>query len=298
VLPPPLASKQPARAHLASRGDQRRTRDLRAPSLFVSHAFPFASLDPEFRKALRQFGATLGQARGVIVASAGWQSLGPVRVTASRQPGTERPTVPGIDVGLYKLAGSPPLAEQVVAALKGKEIPALADMSKSFDPAAWLPLAQVYPGGQVPAVEISLPAASTPGAMLAIGRALAPLRREGILLVGSGGLVFNSNKICYQRARTAPEIWALAFDEWVRERLHRLDVEALAAYRTMPQAWLAAQAPEYLDPFFVVLGTQLPGDRVHPLFEGFHGGAMSMRSFALAGQRADDLRLPPALTAG
>lgn len=281
-----------------SRLDRREARDIRAPALFLSHATGALAVSG-FGQTLRRFGTRLRPPRGIVVVSAQWQEMRPVRVTAHRRPAQLRifELPDWATVVAYPCPGSPGLADEVVKRLGPAGIPALLDATRGLDAAAWVPCAAMFPAPRVPVVAVSLPAAAEPSEMLRMGQALAPLRREGFLLVGSGGLVHN-----LERARSASrdgpgEPWAIAFDEWARERLDGLDVEALAAYRRLgPQAHLAAPTSTYLDPLFFVLGARLPGDRVHPLFEGFVAGTLSLRSFVLAGRRADDHRLPDPLT--
>lgn len=280
-----------------SRLDRRGSRDVRAPALFLSHATAALAV-PGFGQALRRFGSRLRPPRGIVVVSAQWQAIRPVRVTAHRKPSQLRDfEMSGwATSAAYPCPGSPALAEDVASRLGSAGVPSVLDATRGLDAAAWVPAAAMFPSPRVPVVAVSLPAAAEPAEMLGMGKALAPLRREGYLLVGSGGLVHNPDRARSGSGDGPGEPWALAFDEWARERLDALDLEALVAYRRLgPQAHLAAPTSVYLDPLFFVLGAQLPGDRVHPLFEGFVAGTLSLRSFVLAGRRADDHRLPDAL---
>lgn len=280
-----------------SRLERRGSRDVRAPALFLSHGTAALAV-AGFGQALRRFGSRLRPPRGIVVVSAQWQEMRPVRVTAHRKPAPLRnfEMLAWATAAAYPCPGSPALAEKVASRLGSAGVASRLDATRGLDAAAWVPVAAMFPSPRVPVVAVSLPAAAEPPEVLGMGRALAPLRREGYLLVGSGGLVHNPD-----RARTGSpdgpgEPWALAFDEWARERLDGLDVDALVAYRRLgPQAHVAAPTSTYLDPLFFVLGTTLPGDCVHPLFEGFVAGTLSLRSFVLAGRRADDHRLPDAL---
>jgi 4,5-DOPA dioxygenase extradiol len=118
-----------------------------------------------------------------------------------------------------------------------------------------------------------------------MGRARAPLRRENVLIVGSGGLVHNLHRLRYDSLESAADPWAMQFDLWVRERVAGMDVAALAQYRRQaPHALEAVPTPEHFLPLFFVLGTLEPGDRVYDVFEGFRYGSLSMYSFVLAGR--------------
>jgi 4,5-DOPA dioxygenase extradiol len=199
----------------------------------------------------------------------------------------------------WKCQGSPVLADEVVGELEACSIAALVDVSHGIDSGAWIPLSLMFPVARSPLVQLSLPFARSPSELADIGRALTALRGRGIMLVGSGGIVHNESRARFDRHDPPTEPWAVAFDNWVRDRLDALDEEALLDYRARgPHAHLAAPTSQHLDPLFVVLGARQPGDRVVHLYEGFHAGNLSLRTFALHGRRATDARLPDELTAG
>jgi 4,5-DOPA dioxygenase extradiol len=173
------------------------------------------------------------------------------------------------------------------------------DATRGLDSAAWIPLSLIYPSAKVPVLQISLPVPVEPDEMLAIGEALAPLRRDGVMLMGSGGLVHNASRVEFDVHDPPTEPWAMAFDEWMRDRIESLDLDAIRAYRSKgPMAHLAAPTSEHLDPLFFVLGARMAGDYVSTLVEGFHAGTLSLRSFVLAGRRSEDRRLPDELAFG
>jgi 4,5-DOPA dioxygenase extradiol len=281
--------------------DRRDHADHRAPALFVSHGSPLALVEDEFKGPLRRFGAHLRPAKSVIVVSAHWQTIRPLRVTSSRRPATLH-DFEGFPAWLstitYKCPGHAGLADQVAGVLTAAGIDAMTDAARGLDSGAWVPLSLIYPTARVPVIQVSLPGPATPQEMMAIGTALAPLRRDGVMLMGSGGVVHNPARVRFDVRDAPTEAWAVAFDAWIRDRIEALDTETLADYRRLaPMAHLAAPSSEHLDPLFFVLGARLPGDAVTPLIEGFHGGNLSLRSFVLSGRRAGDRRLPDGLTA-
>ena len=168
-------------------------------------------------------------------------------------------------------------------------------MQQGLEHSVWMAVSLLYTAPRVPVVQVSLPAAGTPGDMMAIGCALAALRRKGYLVLGVGSTVFNPHRARYDRLDAPPEPWARIFDDWVRDRLDAFDTAALADYRRAPHAHLAAPTSDGLDPLFVVLGASLQGDLVRHVFEGFHASATSLRTFVIAGRRKDDFRLPDEL---
>lgn len=275
---------------------ERRNASARAPAVFVSHGHLDAGLGDPFGQALRLFGARLGNPRGVVVLSAHWESMRPIRVTGARRPTLDlelprssRPAMPQTP----NFPGSPTLAADIVQRLAAASIPAVLDMGHAVERAAWLPVALMFPQGRVPIVQVSIPAASTPPLLESMGRALGSLRHTGVVLLGSGGVVQNPQWEATGGAAGSPLAWARAFDEWVRGRLDELDVASLLEYRTKaPHAHLAAPTAEHLAPLFFVLGARATGDKIHNLYEGFASGSVSLRSFVLAGRRAMDVVLP------
>lgn len=263
----------------------------RVPALFVSHGVPASLLDQEYGNALRRFSARQLSLDGIVVVSAHWESLRPVRVTRGEQPTLLRDfgTMPSpVERLSYPWRGHAALSDRVVALLEAAHIPALPDATRGIDHGAWIPISIAYPSARVPVVQVSLPMPAEPEDVLAMGRALAPLRNENILIVGSGGLVHNLHRLRFTAATTAPEPWAMRFEQWTRECVSRVDLEALAAYRRLaPYALEAVPTPEHFLPLFFVLGTLEPGDRAYDVYEGFRYGSLSLRSFVLAGRRRD-----------
>jgi len=256
-------------------------------------------MDEPFKAALRRFGSRLRDPKGLVVVSAHWESMRPLRVTGSRSPQLIRDYegFPNwVDSLTWRCKGSPALAQRVVSALTAQGIGTLVDVSHGIDSAAWIPLSLMFPTARSPVVQLSLPSASTPSDIQEIGRGLAVLRHEGYMVVGSGGVVHNLSRVRFDQHDPPTEPWAIAFDNWVRDRLDAMDEEGLLEYRTRgPQAHLAAPTPEHLHPLFAVMGARRQGDRAVHIYEGLHGGNLSLRTFALMGRRSNDMRLPDEL---
>lgn len=236
-------------------------------------------------RALTEFAERLPRPRAVIVVSGHFEVAGPVRVTASPSP----PTIHdfgGFPQELYDIRyparGDPGLAALAVRLLGESGFPARLDTERGLDHGAWVPLRFLYPQADVPVVEISQPLRRNPEDALRMGAALSRLRDEGVLLLGTGGVVHNLRQIDPADAPDRVADWALAFDAWVAERLSAMDAAGLASYRTTgPHAELAVPTPEHFDPIFVVLGSTIAGERVRTIYEGFRFGSVSMRSFAV-----------------
>ena len=255
------------------------------PALFVSHGAPSAALDDDpYTRALGAWAARRPRPRAIVVVSAHAEARGPVRVNAGAQPSLIYDFY-GFPAPLYDLRypapGAPDLARDVAGAFAGAGIEPVVDAQRGWDHGVWVPLRLLYPAADVPVVEVSLPVPRTPEVLLAMGRALAPLRERGVLLFGSGGVVHNLRRLRMDDEHGPPEPWAAAFGTWVDERL--LDAEGLAAYATRaPHADLAVPTSEHFDPLFFVLGARDARDRVEDVFTGYRYGTLSLRSFALA----------------
>lgn len=268
----------------------------RVPALFVSHGTPATVFDRAYGNALRRFSARQVVLDGIVVVSAHWESLRPLRVTSASQPellfDTEGlpSSIQSID---YPCRGSARLTQDVLALFERAGIRAVADATRGFDHGVWVPVSVAYPSARVPVVQVSLPLPAEPEEVTAMGRALAPLRDRNVLLVGSGTVVHNLHRLRLTDPDAMPDAWARRFDDWVQEHVSQLDLDALMQYRRAPHAFEAVPTPEHIEPLFFVLGAAEAGDRVFEVFEGFRYGSLSMRSFVLAGRRRDDMRGVP-----
>jgi 4,5-DOPA dioxygenase extradiol len=256
-----------------------------APALFVSHGSPMFAIDSgEYGEALRRFGERIPRPAAIVIVSAHWEAPWPIRVNAAARP----PLIydfGGFPKALYELTyparGSPPLAGEVVRLLSDAELPAEPDPTRGWDHGVWIPLRLLYPKASVPVVEVSLPVPREPQTVLQMGAALAPLGRRGILLVGSGGIVHNLGLARLDRTEGPVDDWAQRFDEWVRERVDRRDVDEIVRYRERaPHARLAVPASEHFDPLLFALGAGEESDATEQLSSGFRYSNLSLASFA------------------
>ncbi|HKC13386.1 MAG TPA: class III extradiol ring-cleavage dioxygenase [Vicinamibacteria bacterium] len=259
----------------------------RFPALFVSHGAPSVALEEDdYTRALRGFTAGLPAPTAIVVVSAHWEAPGPVRVNVNPRPSLIY-DFSGFPDALYRLTypapGEPALGREVAGLLAEAGMSPALEASRGWDHGLWVPLRIAFPEARTPVVEVSLPVTREPELLLAIGRALAPLRERGVLLLGSGGIVHNLGRMRFADKAAPAEEWARAFDGWMHDRLLRMDIEATKAYRqTAPRAALAVPTSEHFDPTFFVLGSRAEGDGVATVYEGWHYGSLSMRTFALA----------------
>ncbi len=258
---------------------------MRLPALFLAHGSPMVALAADaYTQALERAADAIPRPRAVLAVSAHWEAPLPLRVTAAARPPLLYDFA-GFPAELHRLEypapGDPALAAEVVARLAAAGFPAVPDPRRGFDHGVWVPLRRLYPRAEVPVVALSLPAGAAPARLLALGRALAPLRDAGVLVLGSGGIVHNLRRLVWEDRDAPVEPWARAFDDWVRARLEARDLAGLAAYRaTAPHAALAVPTTEHFDPLLVVAGSAGDEERVVDLYAGFHHGTLSMRCLA------------------
>jgi len=259
---------------------------VKLPAAFISHGAPTIALEEQggFAQALRAFGATVPRPRAVAVVSAHWTERNGSAVTVSARP----PTVHdfgGFPEALYRLRypapGAPDVARSAAELLEGAGFPTALDPERGLDHGAWVPLRFLFPDAAVPVFQIALPDSLEPSGLYRFGAALAPLREEGVLLLGTGGVVHNLGRVRFDAGGGPPDAWAAAFDAWIAERVQRLDRDGLARWREAPHALLAAPSSEHLDPLLAVVGAAGPDETVSTLFEGFTYGTLSMRSIRI-----------------
>lgn len=224
--------------------------------------------------ALKKFGEAHRDARAIVIVSAHWQT--PELRATSWEHAPLVYDFGGFPDELYKITYPAPGDPALAARIPG----AVAETKRGLDHGAWVPLRLAWPEARIPVVQVSLPAAGTQAAF-DLGRALGPLREEGVMVIGSGGIVHNLGLVHFSEKNSGVDPWAAEFDRWVAKRVAEGDVEGLLAYReSAPEAELAVPTPEHFNPLFVTLGAG-EGERVEWIYEGFHYGNLSMRSFVL-----------------
>ena len=229
----------------------------RLPSLFISHGSPLTALQPgQLGVRLAALAAALPRPRAIVVASAHWLQHGPM-VSATAQPETLH-DFSGFPPELYRLQypapGAPQLAADIAARLSAAGLEPRLDPQRGLDHGAWVPLRLLYPQADIPVLQVSVQPTLGPAHQLALGRALAPLRQDGVLLVGSGSITHNLHDWRnYDEAREAP--YVRPFTGWIEQKLQADDVPALLDYRRQaPFAEQAHPTDEHLLPLHFAMG--------------------------------------------
>jgi 4,5-DOPA dioxygenase extradiol len=253
------------------------------PSLFISHGAP----DLPIRKGptqafLRQLANTLPTPRAILIISAHWLTANPI-VSTNKHPKTVY-DFGGFPPELYQLSypapGAPAVANQVAELLAAANLPVQTDAKRGFDHGVWTPLILIYPDAKIPVIQMSLQPAQGPEYHVHLGKLLAPLRSEGILIIGSGAATHNLR--AFAGYKTAPPTWITTFDTWLTTAVHNNDLPSLLSYRQQaPYAVQNHPTEEHLLPLFVALGAGGQGKQIH---QGFTYGAFSMSAFAFQGE--------------
>ena len=232
--------------------------------------------------ALRAFGDRHADARAVVIVSAHWQVSRPVRVTAWEH----MPLLydfSGFPDALYRIQypapGDPVLAARIVSTLRAEGQDATFESARGLDHGAWVPARLAWPEAQLPVIEVSMPFLDPPQ-LFQLGRALRPLRDEGVLVVGSGGIVHNLSRVRMHDKDAPVDEWAAEFDAWVAAQIEKRDPGQLYDMKRGPHGRLSVPTTEHFDPLFVTLGAAWPGDSLDTIYAGFHHGNLSMRSFS------------------
>ena len=226
------------------------------PTLFLSHGAPTFALEPSAAAhALDALGRRLPRPRAILIISAHWLSAG-LQVGSHPRPPTMH-DFRGFSETLYDLhypaPGAPDVVKEAIACLAGAGLSASANATRGLDHGAWVPLLRLYPDADLPVLPLSLPATATPTDLLAIGRALQPLRATGVLVIGSGGITHNLGDL--RPAGSPVPDYVVEFMAWVAATIAAGDLDALADYRSRaPGAARAHPSAEHLLPLFVAIG--------------------------------------------
>ena len=253
------------------------------PALYIGHGAPMLLDDELWSSQLRKISESIEKPKAILIVSAHWESE-PVVLS---NPRAHTPLVydfSGFDRKFYEMSYNSPdateLSNLVTSVMPDNE--PVHQSNRGLDHGAWVPLKVMYPGADIPVVQMSMPT-SDPTKLLALGKRLQPLREQGVLVIGSG---FMTHGLQYLRNWSADAIaptWSSEFDAWAAELIAKADFDALSNFRELaPGMPYAHPTVEHFTPLFITLGAATNSE-VAPqtLIDGYFMG-LSKRSILVA----------------
>jgi 4,5-DOPA dioxygenase extradiol len=256
------------------------------PSLFISHGSPLLVVEESpARDFLASYARTLPKPRAIVIASAHFGTSRPA-VLGDAQPGMiyDFGGMPELRQLVYPAPGDPVAALKIAGLLQAAGFAPALVKDYGYDHGTWVPLMLLYPDADVPVVQMSVQPHLGPSHHVAVGRALASLKDEGFLVIGSGSATHNLEE--FYRGGHGPDSppidWVQQFAEWMHDKIERGSLDDLVHYRERaPHAVRNHPSEEHLLPLFIALGAggDAKGRRVHA---SFRHGVLAMDTYAFS----------------
>lgn len=255
------------------------------PTLFISHGAPNLVLrECPAREFLSRFGRKLGRPQAILIASAHFDMKMP-SFSADETPGMLY-DFNGFEDELYKQVysapGLPQLATIAANLVEQSGFPAQEIVGRGFDHGVFVPLSLMYPEADIPVVQMAIQADQGAGHHIALGRALAPLRKHGVLIIGSGSLTHNLDEV-YDDGRDfdAPALdWVQDFDDWVLLKAEAGAIDDIADYRMLaPHALENHPTEEHFLPLAFAFGAAGEGAKGRRVHSSIQRGVMAMDAY-------------------
>ena len=259
---------------------------MKMPVLFLSHGSPMAAVDPGAAGLAWQAAAQdIARPKAIVMVSAHWETNIPM-LTGAAQPATIH-DFGGFPDELYRIRyaapGAPALAERVQGLLRAAGICPGIDAQRGLDHGAWVPLLHMYPQADIPVIQLSVQPELYARHHLAMGRALAPLRDEGVLIIASGHMTHNLRDYFRHSGQQSVAEYAASFRNWVDAQIMGNHFDALQNWESdAPGARQAHPSTEHFLPIFVAIGAALGNGetlQAERLHEGFEGGVLAMDAY-------------------
>jgi 4,5-DOPA dioxygenase extradiol len=254
----------------------------RMPAVFFGHGSPMIALETnEISRAWGAIAAAMPRPKAILSISAHWETRGTV-VTAMERPRTIHDFGASFPKELfdmqYPAPGAPALAERVGQLVAPTKV--YGDLDRwGLDHGTWSVLVKAYPQADIPVVQMSLDVDATPAERLEIGRRLAPLRDEGVLVMGTGNIVHNLGAMDFGARDRPPFDWSARFLDEIRDAVLKDEPARVADFAKLgDDARRAAPTPEHFWPLLYVLGARMPGDHVRLVNDRIEHGSLGMTS--------------------
>lgn len=263
------------------------------PSLFLSHGAPTLPLtDTPARAFLAQFGRTLGRPKAILVISAHWETAGPTVNAVDRNDTIH--DFGGFPRALYEMRypapGSPSFAARIAELLRSAGTDCNVDRRRGLDHGAWVPLLLMYPQADIPVLQLSVQPHAGPAHHLRVGHALAPLRQEGVLIIGSGSFTHDLSEFRGHGSNDPAPDWVNSFADWFDAALTEGRTDDLLNYRRQaPFATKNHPTEEHLLPLYAALGAAARAARAERLHASSTYSVLRMDVYAFH-TPADPLR--------
>lgn len=248
------------------------------PTIFIGHGNPMNAVSKNvYTDGWKAIGTSIPRPRAVLAVSAHWYVPGSW-VTANATPRTIH-DFGGFPQQLYEVKypapGSPELARRVQRLLSPASV--RLDESWGLDHGTWSVLTHVFPDADIPVVQLSIDERQSPQFHYELGKRLAALREEGVLVIGSGNLVHNLHTYAWGRGGVQPFDWAVRFEQRVQDLLLTGDDAQIVAYEKLGRdALLSAPTPGHYLPLLYVFGLRREKDQISFPVQGVDGGSVSM----------------------
>lgn len=255
---------------------------MKMPALFIGHGSPMNIIEENtYTRSLMELGKSLPKPTAILVVSAHWQTKG-TYITEAEIP----PTIYdfyGFPEALYQekypCPGSLKIAKRVQELMQGE---VSGDADRGIDHAGWAVLKHMYPQADIPTLQLSLDVRKSPQEHYELGKKLAQLREEGILIIGSGNIVHNLSQLDFSSmygTRVYP--WAANFDQTVEELLVKHDHASLIAYENLPYANISVPTNEHYLPMLYTIAMQAKNEKLQFIYTDIQNASIAMRSFMI-----------------
>jgi 4,5-DOPA dioxygenase extradiol len=253
-----------------------------APAIFVSHGAPSFAIEPGIAgPLLSALGRAMHTPRAILVLSPHWQTQH--LNISSHQQAPILHDYSGFPAALYQLdypaPGEPALAAIIAATLHDHGHEVALHAHRGLDHGAWVPLRFLFPEANVPVVQLSMPRTMQASDAYQLGEQLRTLRKQGVMILGSGSLTHNLYEVQFNANTIAPE--AQSFVTWIQSAMRRGDQQAIVnAMQSAPEARRAHPTIEHYLPLPFVVGASFAGESATLIEGGFAHGVLSMHGFA------------------
>jgi 4,5-DOPA dioxygenase extradiol len=248
------------------------------PAIFFGHGNPMNALhDNAWTRGWEGIGRSIPKPTAIVSISAHWY-IPMTAVTTMESPRTIH-DFGGFPRELFEIQypapGSPEVALRIRQLIGDLVLPD--HHHWGLDHGTWSVLCHVFPGADIPVIQLSIDETQTPAWHYEVGKLLAPLRDEGVLVIGSGDLVHNLHTYAWGKNDADPFDWAVEFEEHARNLIQAGDHVPLINYEALGRsAQLSIPTPDHYLPLLYILALQREGDPVTFPVEGFDGGSVSM----------------------